>query len=329
MKEVIAILSPDLFIRDRGGNDEEKEERLAQTIRMQNSLLDMSRTAIDQLTQKIAEADKLTKDFTESSYKWTEGDEETCIKAIQSILPESFRVLPLFKLNEKPENKDEEEENTEDYRDGLRHQLDADFRYDNLTPLQLENWIKEASKVREPMLKLQNVRQIMQVTMIEEGEMAVIQLPFKPDKDREWLGREVSSEDLLDDKESILLMEKDNLRIGDEGWNTGMVFDRWMELIPYRTQEAGLVFNFDQPNAEAPQTVLLSICPRIRTKYDKFGKRPLRIKNWSLNDLIMTLTDTQGMAKNRAIEPDHLYRKAFGSKLFPLLRYDGKMHEYE
>ena len=51
-----------------------------------------------------------------------------------------------------------------------------------------------------------------------------------------------------------------------------------------------------------PQSLLLAVTPKITGK-------------WDWDDLIYTMIDTLDLAKNRAVEPDHLENSVFGQVL--------------
>ena len=68
-------------------------------------------------------------------------------------------------------------------------------------------------------------------------------------------------------------------------------------------QTTGIVINYDQPDATPPQSLLLAVTP-VQT-----GK-------WDWENLVFTLLDTLELAKNRAVEPDHLDKSRF-SHIFP------------
>jgi hypothetical protein len=53
------------------------------------------------------------------------------------------------------------------------------------------------------------------------------------------------------------------------GVHSGLMLDEWPERIPVALQTTGLAFNYDQPNAMAPQTVLLAVCPDGRDEWDE------------------------------------------------------------
>jgi hypothetical protein len=80
---------------------------------------------------------------------------------------------------------------------------------------------------------------------------------------------------------------------GMAGAQAGLLIDEWSEVIPNRFETTGIAANYDQPNTEAPQCVLVAVSPTIKG-------------HWEWNDLIDTLIDTFDRAKRRAVEPDFL-----------------------
>jgi hypothetical protein len=75
---------------------------------------------------------------------------------------------------------------------------------------------------------------------------------------------------------------------------SGLLFDAWPEILPNREEDAGVVFHFDAPGAQAPQCVLLAVPPR----------RPA--DTWSYDILEETLLDTLRMARMRAMKLGNL-----------------------
>ena len=73
----------------------------------------------------------------------------------------------------------------------------------------------------------------------------------------------------------------------------GLLLDEWIELIPYAEEEAGLVFHYDSPGAQAPQAVLVAVPPRDT-------------ELWNEDDLIEILKQTLDLAKIRAVDRDLL-----------------------
>jgi hypothetical protein len=65
--------------------------------------------------------------------------------------------------------------------------------------------------------------------------------------------------------------------------------DEWVEVIPNATETTGLAFHFNEPNARAPQAVLLAVPP---------DDRPA----WDAETLETILLETMEMAKLRAVD---------------------------
>jgi hypothetical protein len=84
-----------------------------------------------------------------------------------------------------------------------------------------------------------------------------------------------------------------------------------MEYIPYRKQTAGLTFHCDQPDNEAPQTLLLAIHP----EFTKIGTG----LTWRSEDVRELLDTTRFMLMNRAVDPDMIYTDPKLSRILPLL----------
>ncbi len=76
----------------------------------------------------------------------------------------------------------------------------------------------------------------------------------------------------------------------------GLLLDEWTEVIPADTETTGIAFQFDKPNAEPPQSILLATPPQFTGAW-----------NWS--DLVQTLHETLDMARLRAVEPQQLDRE--------------------
>jgi hypothetical protein len=91
-----------------------------------------------------------------------------------------------------------------------------------------------------------------------------------------------------------------------EANKAGLLIDEWVEIIPHAAETTGITFNYDQPDAKAPNTLLLAVSPKPAGP-------------WSWDDLVQTLPDTLEMAKNRAVEPEQLEDTVFGQILPALL----------
>ncbi|HEV3169664.1 MAG TPA: hypothetical protein VGZ32_04970, partial [Actinocrinis sp.] len=69
----------------------------------------------------------------------------------------------------------------------------------------------------------------------------------------------------------------------------GLLIDEWLERIPADSTTAGVAFHFDEPNARAPQAMLLALCPDARP-------------TWDLGLVATILDETLGLAKVRGVD---------------------------
>ena len=75
--------------------------------------------------------------------------------------------------------------------------------------------------------------------------------------------------------------------------------------MPYRDEMTGVALHYDQPDATAPQAILLAV-------------PPVRDQAWTLTDFAATLHDTLELARNRMVEVEHIGASRYG-QLLPLL----------
>jgi len=80
----------------------------------------------------------------------------------------------------------------------------------------------------------------------------------------------------------------------------GLLLDTWPELLPSAEEDAGVVFHFDAPRAEAPQAVLLAVPSQPWS-----GPAPPK---WSYDELERILFETLALARMRALDLGHLGR---------------------
>jgi hypothetical protein len=71
----------------------------------------------------------------------------------------------------------------------------------------------------------------------------------------------------------------------------GLVVDEWNEVVPNPREATGLVFNYDEPDARAPQAILLAVSPDLS-------------KPWDLATLESILLETLELASLRLVDQD-------------------------
>ncbi|TDC24036.1 hypothetical protein [Kribbella albertanoniae] len=132
-----------------------------------------------------------------------------------------------------------------------------------------------------------------------EPELTPVQLPYR-DEDS-WLGLEFKAGYKLDEDKLLYTAHYADRSMDGERY-CGLLLDEWTEVIPATTESSGIALNYDGPDSEPPQTMLL-VAPPVRT-----GK-------WSWSDLVDAVNDTYQLAKVRAVEPAQLDRTAYGQLL--------------
>ena len=155
----------------------------------------------------------------------------------------------------------------------------------------MAEWLQSIARVRPKMTALE----LMDMVLSQQDaglDIAPVQLNYRAGD--YWLGAEFPAEFVADeDKLSIVLINPSLWQNTSAQKQAGMVIDEWMEVIPNKVETTGIVLNYDKPNAMPPQSLLLAVTPQITG-------------SWKWEDLVFTLIDTLEMAKNRAVEPDHI-----------------------
>ncbi len=186
--------------------------------------------------------------------------------------------------------------------DATRADVSASLSAHRATPAALDAWLEGASAVRE------SIRHLSEVLVLAEAMGAAVttaQVAQLPHVDGEaWLGGALDDPAALSGRVSVVVYGAD--RIPAAGTTAAaLVVDEWTEVVPYREQTTGVALHYDQPDATAPQCVLVAV-------------PPVRDQPWQLADLIATLHDTLEIARNRTVELEHLGTDLYG-QLLPLV----------
>lgn len=127
-----------------------------------------------------------------------------------------------------------------------------------------------------------------------------------------WMGAEVGDECYVRDANVYTVLNPDCfVRQGTESQDVaGVVFDYWVERIPYSQQTAAVAFAYDQPDAEPPQAVLVGVS-------SVGGKH-----RWSERRMLRTIRSAMYQVQSRAVEPEHIYADKWTSAVFPVVNLD-------
>ncbi len=183
-------------------------------------------------------------------------------------------------------------------RADLQTALDADL----VAPHELDGWLEGAAAVRRGAADLADVQVLAEALGRDPVSGSVAQLPH--DDTDPWLGGPLPDPTLLTGKVSVVIFGAGELpAVGATG--TALLVDEWSESVPYREEMTGVALHYDQPDATAPQAILLAV-------------PPVRDQAWTLTDFAATLHDTLELARNRMVEVEHIGASRYG-QLLPLL----------
>lgn len=173
----------------------------------------------------------------------------------------------------------------------LRHRID---------PHVLHDWMQHLADIRPGLYAWDMAGMLSEAFGTNLPEWQPVQFPYT--EGDYWLGLEYPetyspSGDYL----SLLLFEA-GILTGAGDIKVGIILDEWTEIIPNREEVTGVAFHYDQPDAMAPQNLLLAVNPDVSNK-------------WAWDNLVHTLNETLDLAKNRAVEPDHIEKSKFAQVL--------------
>lgn len=177
------------------------------------------------------------------------------------------------------------------------------------TELSVETWLESVARVRSPMGKLEQVRMIAEAQSNTDIAFIAAQFPFN-DKSS-WLAVEFPAIDeqtgekfdILDDTVVMAIHGSQSLNVNE--LQSALLIDEWTEAIPNDKEISGVSFNYDQPNASAPNTILVAV-------------EPTGAAQWSWDTMLGIISNTFDRAKTRAVEPAHILEHPALDTLTPM-----------
>ena len=226
--------------------------------------------------------------------------------AIRHLLVADFLLVPAFRPDEMVDGKE------------LLRQCTTNC-FANIDAMGMERFLSDMAAVEQPMMYLHQLRMYGKCNDLDVPEVLPVQFPANSEGKQEWLGTQVSDGSLVKDAFVYMVMNPGtmakSMMMEDEPKMAGIVVDHWIERIPYQNQTAAVAFNYDQPDAEAPQTLLLAVSSYANEK---------NWKCWSDRMMLNTMKSAIHMAKCRAVNPEMISNQRWLSGIFPLMEYKDK-----
>jgi hypothetical protein len=148
-------------------------------------------------------------------------------------------------------------------------------------------WMQQASRVRTPLASWRQLSLLVNALDHPPLSLQVAQLPHAPNA--RWVGLPFATEEERPESGRLSLVLHQAAAPATTAPWVGLLVDEWSELIPARTEDTAIAFHYDDPGAEAAQTVLIAV-------------PPTQALNWDLSTLLDTLNETLDLAKMRAVD---------------------------
>jgi hypothetical protein len=177
----------------------------------------------------------------------------------------------------------------------LKSALGASTTAQGGDPLAVYTWFTRCARVRDPVARLSAPLRAAEVLgSAERLSLKVAQLPFD-DKDR-WVGLTAEEgKNVQAGKLSLIVQSTAKLNVEEP--LCGLLADEWVEVVPSATETTALAFQFNPPDACAPQSVLLAV-------------PPVPDQPWTVASLHRVLVETLDLAKLRAVDAEALWEIA-------------------
>lgn len=209
----------------------------------------------------------------------------------KQLFGEDFKIIPSFQLTTGQASELTKCLNaTGQLLDYQKNQEASDFPVDD--------WLYGVGRVRDKLGHWENAVVLSEGFTGKDKDLTPVQLPYK--EHDSWLA--LSYPDSYEIESDKLLYTAYLNGFDPTQRLCGLLFDEWTEVIPAKKETTGLSFQYDQPNAEPPQSMLL-VTPSEFTG------------QWDWQDMVDAMHETLDIAKLRAVEPQHIDKTAYAQFL--------------
>jgi hypothetical protein len=169
----------------------------------------------------------------------------------------------------------------------LTNALAASTQQQGGDPLAVHGWFTRYARVRDTVARLGACMRGAEV--LGTGDrltLSIAQLPF--DHTERWVGLPpLPGTELAPSKLSMVVQS--SLALNTSLALSGLFIDEWIEVVPSKSETTALTFQFDPPNAFAPQNLLVAV-------------PPVPGQDWTTETLRRVLVETLDLAKLRAVD---------------------------
>lgn len=237
-------------------------------------LLIQASTIIKETTQRI---DQLTTLKNTANPNATIEDRRNLqLERFRTIFGKAFVVMPRFT----PDNATE-----------LGQAFTDSTKVQDNDGMAVFTWFQRAARVRDGIARLDaTTRYAEALKSGEKLKLSVGQLPYQQN-DR-WVGLPLKNGQPILGGRLSLVMQSINA-INFQQPLAGLLIDEWVEMIPNSKETTGITFQYNPPDAFAPQSILLAV-------------PPVPDKIWTVGDLLRVLLETLDLTRLRAVDSEAL-----------------------
>jgi hypothetical protein len=205
--------------------------------------------------------------------------------AAQALLGDDFRIIPEFAPA--PAQADEWANALAQSTGGtllayLTTTADIDFP--------VAEWLNGVARVRPMLHAFETAGALAGALGKPEPALVPAQFPFAANAP--WLAMQFPPDYTLD-SDRLLYTAQYAVPFDQASRQCGLLLDEWTEVIPATTRTTCISFNFNRPDNEPPQAILLV------TPASASGA-------WQWDDLVGAINETLDLAKKRTVEPSQL-----------------------
>ena len=169
--------------------------------------------------------------------------------AAHALLGDGFQLIPEFTL---------EAEQGAEWQKALAAstggELLAHLHAQTEIDFPVDEWLAGAARVRGQLRHLEQASLMSAALGADEIELVPLQLPHVPGDG--WLALDFPADQKIDG-DRVLYTASYATPFTPVGRQCGLLLDEWTEVVPGDIAQTGLTFHYDQPNSEAPQSLLL------------------------------------------------------------------------
>jgi hypothetical protein len=238
-------------------------------------LLTQTASVQQELVKRLNELDKLTLGAN-SAASTVESRRDLALARLRIVFGKAFVVLPRFRAANATE---------------LEKALANSTALQDGEPLASIIWFQRMARVRDGIARLNDLLTYAEALGNRERlTLSIAQLPH--DANDRWVGLPLKQEESLPSgKLSLVIHATTPLDMRQP--LVGLLIDEWVEVVPSEKEITGITFQYNQPNAAPPQTILLAVPPELEAP-------------WTVWSLQQVLLETLDLARIRGVDPDAL-----------------------